>query len=336
VAMGCGGSTSKGDTSSPSKGTGTGSAGTPSDGPPPGMKPRARRSSVSAECDTSDMSGPYEKVVHPKSAEAETFLKESLKNSILFAHLEEEQIQELVDAFKEDNHAADKHIITQGDMVADNFYCLEKGEVKIEVGGKDVAHKGAGYCFGELALMYSQPRAASIVSLVDCNCWALDRQTFIRILRSTGQDKRKQWFGFLKKVPLLEGLDDESLGKIADVLEPKTFAPGTNVVTQGEDGNHFYIVAEGEADATKNTEGGGPAEVVKSYQAGDYFGEVALMKNQPRLVNVVAKTKCKCLALDREAFERLLGPCEVLEEGIKDYKPLDGGAEGQTEAAPTS
>jgi len=137
-------------------------------------------------------------------------------------------------------------------------------------------------------------------------------------------------------VPLLEGLDDESLGKIADVLEPKTFAPGTNVVTQGEDGNHFYIVAEGEADATKNTEGGGPAEVVKSYQAGDYFGEVALMKNQPRLVNVVAKTKCKCLALDREAFERLLGPCEVLEEGIKDYKPLDGGAEGQTEAAPTS
>jgi len=43
---------------------------------------------------------------------------------------------------------------------------------------------------------------------------------------------------------------------------------------------------------------------------GNYFGEMALLKNQPRAANVVADGKCKCLIIDRASFTRLLGKCE--------------------------
>lgn len=59
-------------------------------------------------------------------------------------------------------------------------------------------------------------------------------------------------------------------------------------------------------------EEGGKEENVKSYSQGDYFGELALIKNEPRAASVVALTDCKLLSLDRSAFKRLLGPLENL------------------------
>lgn len=53
-------------------------------------------------------------------------------------------------------------------------------------------------------------------------------------------------------------------------------------------GDVFYIIEEGEAEATKTFEAGKPAQVVKNYKSGDYFGELALIKGEPRAANVVA------------------------------------------------
>jgi cAMP-dependent protein kinase regulator len=49
-----------------------------------------------------------------------------------------------------------------------------------------------------------------------------------------------------------------------------------------------------------------------SYRVGDYFGERALIKNEPRAANVIAKTECTVVSLDRHSFKRLLGPLEEL------------------------
>lgn len=48
------------------------------------------------------------------------------------------------------------------------------------------------------------------------------------------------------------------------------------------------------------------------YGVGDYFGERALIKNEPRAANVIAETKCTVVSMDRHSFKRLLGPLENL------------------------
>ena len=47
-----------------------------------------------------------------------------------------------------------------------------------------------------------------------------------------------------------------------------------------------------------------------SLSAGDYFGEMALMLDEPRHANVIAVGPCKCLSLDRSDFDELLGPLQ--------------------------
>ena len=57
------------------------------------------------------------------------------------------------------------------------------------------------------------------------------------------------------------------------------------------DGNIFYMIVSGEAVSTKTIEAGQPPKEVMKYKVGDYFGELALLKNEPRAANVIAKVK---------------------------------------------
>jgi cAMP-dependent protein kinase regulator len=60
--------------------------------------------------------------------------------------------------------------------------------------------------------------------------------------------------------------------------------------------------------------------LVKEYGAGDYFGELALLKNEPRAANVIAKTKLRVASLDRNSFKRLLGPLDtILKRNMDSY-----------------
>ena len=56
------------------------------------------------------------------------------------------------------------------------------------------------------------------------------------------------------------------------------------------------------------------------YKVGDYFGELALLKNEPRAANVLAKTKLRVVSLERNSFKRLLGPLDqILKRNMDAY-----------------
>lgn len=72
------------------------------------------------------------------------------------------------------------------------------------------------------------------------------------------------------------------------------------------------MVESGDAQATKTLCEGEEPVVVMHYKVGDYFGERALIKNEPRAANVIAKTECNIVSMDRHSFKRLLGPLEEI------------------------
>ncbi len=132
--------------------------------------------------------------------------------------------------------------------------------------------------------------------------------------------KREQYESFLKSVDILRHIEPYELSQICDALKVKKFKEGDFIIRQNDIGEEFYIIELGDAVATKVFEEGKEAIEVKSYSVGGYFGELALIKNEPRAANIVAKSEVTCLCLERKGFKRLLGPIEnILKRNSNDY-----------------
>lgn len=145
-----------------------------------------------------------------------------------------------------------------------------------------------GEAFGELALLYNAPRAATIVAKTPVALWQLDRNTFNHIVKDAAQQKRDRYEDFLSSVPILQSIDHYERSKIADSIKEHTYSAGSQIITQGDEGNDFFIIINGEAIATKSLEEGQAPVQVKQYGPSDYFGERALLKSEPRAANVIA------------------------------------------------
>lgn len=111
-----------------------------------------------------------------------------------------------------------------------------------------------GEAFGELALLYNAQRAASVIAKTPCILWALDRETFINIAKESAVKKRQKYENFLKSVTILANLDAYEISMISDALKTCSYKENDFVIKEGEIGDVFYIVEEGEAVATKRLE----------------------------------------------------------------------------------
>ena len=72
------------------------------------------------------------------------------------------------------------------------------------------------------------------------------------------------------------------------------------------------MIMHGQCVATKVLEPGKPPQVVKEYSPGDYFGERSLIRDTPRAANIVAQNQVCVVAIERQAFKRLMGPLEEI------------------------
>jgi len=290
------------------------------------QKKKGFRTSVSAEVyGIHNKKKAYVPRVIPKSNEQKERIKEKCMQSFLFNSLEEKELKTVIDSFEEKRYKAGQNVITQGEE-GDVLYLVDSGDLdceKVFKAGDPPTHLKVyhpGESFGELALLYNAPRAATIRAKTDAICWALDRECFNNIVKDAAVKRRESYESTLKKVDILKNIDPYELGQICDALKPQTFNKGDYIIKQDDRGDVFYILDEGNAHAEKVFEKGQPAQSVKDYKSGDYFGELALLKGEPRAASIIADTKCKCLSLDRMAFKRLLGPLEnILQRNSEDY-----------------
>ena len=287
------------------------------------------RSAVSAE-----VYGEYHKKesfvarVVPKTQEQIKRIKSSVIHSFLFGNLEQKDLEVVINAMEEKVFKKGENIITQGEK-GDCLYFVEEGKLNCykkfqgEETPKLVKEYQPGDAFGELALLYNAPRAATITVESDkVITWVLDRETFNHIVKGAAQKKREKYENFLKNVEILGTIEPYELMQISDALKTASFKKGDYIIKEGEMGDVFYILEEGECEATKTLEPGKPDTVIKEYKVGDYFGERALIKGEPRAANIIAKSETvKVISLDRISFKRLLGPIEeILKRNIDKYQ----------------
>mmetsp|Transcript_1565 Transcript_1565/g.2857 ORF Transcript_1565/g.2857 Transcript_1565/m.2857 type:complete len:791 (+) Transcript_1565:53-2425(+) len=272
------------------------------------MKSKRRGQNVFAEAP--DLSGTFQTARFPKSPEVKNIIRKALKTNFVFSNLTPDEIEDFVEYMKMEKFQAGATVIKQGDH-GDFFYVCETGSFTYTVDGKPVGSAHSGSSFGELALMYNAPRAATVRADTDSVVWSLERQTFRTILANASNMQSDRIVESLKKVELLKTLPNSKLTTLAGAVTLTTYSPGDRIVKKGDKGDIFYMIKTGTVLVTEH-EGGDGGKL--KYSGGDYFGERALLSNEPRAATVTAETACSVFALGRADFNEVLGDCQQLME----------------------
>jgi len=206
--------------------------------------------------------------------------------------------------------AAGTDVIRQGDP-GDRFYIVESGSAQVLVDGLFVGALGPGTSFGERALLRNVPRTATVRSNGPMELLALTGEDFLTAVG--GQEiattpspettagghtawTRRQRMEILWRLNLLSHLDAAAIGELADQSVVEAWPEGATIVRQGEEGDRFFVMLAGRATVTVDR------NKVSELQAGDQFGEIALLHKVPRSAGVVASTPAVTLSLHRNDF----------------------------------
>ena len=152
------------------------------------VKGRERRGAVSAEPYKEEDATSYVKTVIPKDYTTMQSLSKAIQTNLLFSHLDDSEKSDIFDAMQPFNYKPDETIIQQGEE-GDFFYIIDQGEVDVYVNNKCVTSISDGGSFGELALIYGTPRAATIKAKTEAKLWAIDRKVRLICSRATAMTR---------------------------------------------------------------------------------------------------------------------------------------------------
>jgi cAMP-dependent protein kinase regulator len=278
---------------------------------------------------------------HYKSTQLIEMLKGTLQQHFLLKDLH--NMNTLIDSLEEKLVFPGEVIIWQG-SIGDLFYVIEKGHCEVVKDGKKVALLTEGKSFGEMALLNSALRQASIRACKACKLWCLNRKVFRMIVGASEKEKLNEKLVFLRTIELFDKLVDSSLEKIAEVMVRKEYVNNDKIIKQGEVGDRFYMIISGRVLVTQQqsstlaafSSSSSSSSTSKAVELtrlgpGKYFGEKALLEDSPRKATVTAITSTvSCWTIDRKNFLSLFGTLnEAINESLgikmlKNVKLLSG------------
>ena len=179
-----------------------------------------------------------------KSAASKAAILDALRDHRYFSAIPTKELLRMAKTTREVLTYAGANILTQGEH-GDEFYVLESGAAEILVDDVKVGAYGAGATFGELALLYRAPRAATIRALEDCRCWVVDSKTFRKVVIDARRAQESSRADFLRKLPLFADFDFVFLSRLANSLETCRFQRGEAIIRQGDVGESMFIIEAG-------------------------------------------------------------------------------------------
>ncbi len=293
--------------------------------------------------------------VYDKSPEVAELLFASVRRSMAFGFLSEAECREVVKAMWVTNFSKKQQVIGEGEP-ARNFYIVAKGSFDYS---STQEHKEAteastpqsrasftsstsnvlqkGDYFGENVLLHEVQSSHTVVAREDAQCYTYDRAAYKNLVTSNSKNQFAQRVQFLRGSQIFGQLPDDLVKRMAEALEERHYKARETIIRQDELGDSFYILLQGSALATRDG-----TEVHRYDRPGEYFGERALLKNEPRSATIIALTAVTVLFLTRKDFTDLMGKVEeTFERGVRKYSVLnreiiDNGARSPTAASSSS
>lgn len=257
-----------------------------------------------------------------------------LARTPFFRDLRPVELDALASQLDEEHVEAGATVVREGD-VGTRFYVLADGEAEVLQGPDErkIGDVSGGDAFGEIALLEDRPRTATVRARTPLRLLALDRAHFHRWakervaaigrLRTELEERDK-----LARMPVFAGLAGTQLDAVVKRLRIRRVPAGEAVFEQGDPGDRFYVVADGEAEASI----GGSA--IRRIGPGGFFGELALLTRKPRSATVRAITDLVLYSLapaDLGVLLRASGDRAWLKEQVAVYtapQPVVSGTGG--------
>jgi len=248
------------------------------------------------------------------------------KNLTDIVDLDESKCKQLIDVAWEETVEPGTSIIEQGSDQADYFYIVKKGtfDVFIKVaddkkksgddkGVQKVLSIEAGGSFGELALIFYAPRAATVKAKEKAVVWVVDRGSFKSVMVTAAQNKAKESAKFFAHNDFFLPLHQDERKEAAVAWSTTDFKEGEVIFEQGDKPSSFYVLIEGEIAEIKD--GVERRRLKGSAVKGELFGEGALLSRSPRSVTAkVISEKAVAFSMDRASFEALLAPWDQIKK----------------------
>eukprot|EP00931_Biecheleriopsis_adriatica_P090808 TRINITY_DN64733_c0_g1_i1.p1 TRINITY_DN64733_c0_g1~~TRINITY_DN64733_c0_g1_i1.p1 ORF type:complete len:803 (+),score=125.05 TRINITY_DN64733_c0_g1_i1:42-2450(+) len=285
--------------------------------------------------DRKSVSKKNKKVFHdptPKTDADRKFLRDAItgnENICSMGVLEESKLTGLIDKMWREPVTQGMRLIKEGDLGAEHFYIIESGKFDVIVQEehhdadkpwvvfpgtrKCVDVLGAGDSFGELALLFLVPRRATILCSEAAVVWKLDRTQFKSVMIPYDERKQKEYMRYFENVPLFMPLLASEKEDLAAVLVEVQYRKGEVILRQGDNGNTFFMLVQGDAMIIKDSKQVGNISANPAKGEVPCFGERALIKQEKRAASVVTTSEtARCLMLDKDSFDDLLGPLKQM------------------------
>ena len=247
----------------------------------------------------------FQPVKYPKDADSHSTLRTLLSTKALFMHLEDTDMDMVVDSMEMRTHQPGD-VIIRAQETGDRLIVIMSGKCVKKSHGKADEFLGRGACFGEEQLMYSSPHTFQVEVIDTLVCFELHCSQYQMIVTHVSTARRALYEELLSNVNFLQSMSGEEMLVLADCLQPARFTGGEYIIKFGSEGEWMHIIVEGTVEVWGRDANGATINVCE-FGYGDCIGELEFINNHKCVADVVAQTDVKTVKLNRNHFELCMG-----------------------------
>jgi len=261
-------------------------------------------------------------------------LSSDLRKYAYFSSLSDTALETIAEKLKIVNFPAGTEIVKEGE-VGDSFYFVKQGSLEVtkktQTGQEaKISVISSGEGFGEMALLTCSVRSSSVRAVTDATLYALSKSDFENIVLLESAFKNKlikdaedhSQYNRIKTLQPFKLLEPEKMYAAMEKMAEKTYAPGENIIVQGEKGDNYYIIKSGRVAVLKKKKGEEGSEQVALLCDGEAFGEEALIRDDPRNATCQAMEETTVLVLNKKDFNQIV-KAAFLENIFPEEIPLE-------------